>query len=78
MINYLLVAIFSYLFGILSAIVISIIKGGSKCSKKEESKTDWFKYGQEAYEELERLENKRKESKANKENKGDVLKENDF
>lgn len=61
MINYLLVAIFSYLLGILSVIIFSIIKTSSKCNRNEEKQNRKFiDYGNIAYKELEKRENKEK------------------
>lgn len=61
MINYLLVAIFSYLLGILSVIIFSIIKTSSRCSRNQEKQNRKFiDYGNIAYKELEKRENKEK------------------
>ena len=52
-----LISIFSYLLGVFSVIIFSIMRISSKCSIAEErAKED---YGQIAYDELERLENER-------------------
>lgn len=60
MIKYLLVAIFSYLFGVLSVIVFSVIKVSSKCSEKEKQDNNFIDYGNIVYEEIERRENEGK------------------
>lgn len=57
MLKIILISIISYLLGIFSVIVFSIMKVSSKCSRAEETiKED---YGQIAYDELERIENER-------------------
>lgn len=57
MLKFILISIFSYLLGVFSVIIFSIMRISSKCSRAEErSKED---YGQIAYDELERLENER-------------------
>lgn len=55
MLSYILISIISYILGILTIILFSIIKISSKYTKEE--KQD---YGQIAYEELERRENEGK------------------
>lgn len=57
MLKFILILIVSYLLGIFSVCVFSIIKTSSKCSREEENKKDWFRFGQDAYDEIERMEN---------------------
>lgn len=56
MFNYIIVAIFSYLLGISSIMLFSIMKVSSECSRKEESNVKKEDFGQIAYEELEKRE----------------------
>lgn len=57
MLKFILISIFSYLLGVFSVIIFSIMRISSKCSRAEErAKED---YGKIAYDELERLENER-------------------
>lgn len=62
MFNYIIVAILSYLLGIFSIIIFSIMKVSSECSRKEETNIKKEDYGQVAYEEIEKRE---KESEVN-------------
>ncbi len=59
MLKFILISIISYLLGVFSVILFSIMRISSKCSRNEENKKDWLNYGQDAYNELERLENER-------------------
>ena len=52
MLNYIIVAILSYLLGIFSIVLFSIMKISSECSRKEEKED----FGKIVYEELERRE----------------------
>lgn len=54
MLKFILISIFSYLLGVFSVIIFSIMKVSSKTSRVEENKMDWFKYGQDAYDEIEK------------------------
>lgn len=56
MFNYIIVAIFSYLLGISSIMLFSIMKVSSECSRKEESNVKKEDFGQIAYEEIEKRE----------------------
>ena len=49
--NYIIIAILSYLLGVISVIIFCTVKISSKCSKEE--KED---FGQIAYDEIERIE----------------------
>lgn len=60
MLKFILISIISYLLGIVSVIIFSIMKVSSKCSREEENKNYWFKYGQDVYEEIEKKENDKK------------------
>lgn len=55
MLEIILVSIISYLLGMISVIIFSIIKVSSKCSKKEDRTKDWFKFGQDVYDEIEKI-----------------------
>lgn len=57
MLKLIFISIVSYLLGIFSIIIYSIMKISTKCSRKEENKNYWFKYGQDAYDEIEKKEN---------------------
>ena len=59
MLKFILISIISYLLGVFSVILFSIMRISSKCSRTEENKKDWLNYGQDVYNELERLENER-------------------
>ena len=59
MLKFILISIISYLLGVFSVILFSIMGISSKCSRNEENKKDWLNYGKDAYNELERLENER-------------------
>ena len=59
MFNYIIVAIFSYLLGVFSIMLFSIMKVSSECSRKEENKIKKEDFGQIAYEEIEKRENKK-------------------
>ena len=54
MLKFILISIFSYLLGVFSVIIFSIMKVSSESSRAEENKTNWFKYGQDAYDEIEK------------------------
>lgn len=58
MLSYILIAIFSYLLGVLSIVLFSVLKISSKCSKEE----DKIDYGQIAYDEIEKREKSDKET----------------
>lgn len=57
MFNYFIVAIISYILGIITIIVFSAIKISSRNSRREEGKID---YGQEVYNIIERNEKNHK------------------
>lgn len=52
MLNYIIIAIFSYILGILSIMVYCIMKISSDCSRQEEKRD----FGQIAYDEIEKRE----------------------
>ncbi len=52
MLNYIIVAILSYLLGVFSVVLFSVMKISSECSRKEEKED----FGQIAYEEPEKRE----------------------
>ena len=52
MLSYVIIAILSYLLGVISVIIFSAIKISSKCSRKEEKED----FGQIAYDEIEKIE----------------------
>lgn len=52
MLKIILISIFSYLLGMFSIIFISIFKISSKCSNKEENIDNWYKLGQDVYDEI--------------------------
>lgn len=54
MLKFILISIISYLLGVFSVVIFSIIKVGSECSRAEENRIEWFKYGQDAYSEIEK------------------------
>lgn len=56
MFNYIIVAVLSYLLGIFSIIIFSVMKVSSECSRKEEKNIKKEDFGQVAYEELEKRE----------------------
>lgn len=56
MFNYIIVAILSYLLGVFSIIIFSIMKTSSECSRKEETNIKKEDFGQVAYEELQKRE----------------------
>ena len=56
MFNYIIVAILSYLLGVFSIMLFSIMKVSSECSRKEEINIKKEDFGQVAYEELEKRE----------------------
>lgn len=49
MLDYILISIISYLLGVFSLILVSVLKVSSKCSRKED-------FGQTAYDEIEKRE----------------------
>lgn len=60
MLKFILISIISYLLGAFSVFLFSIMKISSKCSREEENKSYWFKYGQDVYDEIEKRENYKK------------------
>ena len=64
--KFILISIISYLLGVSSVILFSIMGISSKCSRNEEKKKDWLNYGQDAYNELGRLGNERNKKKCSK------------
>ena len=60
MLKFILISIFSFLFGMLSIIFISIFKISSKCSNKEENIDNWYKRGQDVYDEIAKKEKNKK------------------
>ncbi len=60
MLKFVLISIISYLLGLFSVILFSIMKISSKCSRNEENKKYWFKYGQDVYDEIEKRKNDQK------------------
>lgn len=59
MLKFILISIISYLLGVLSVFILSIMKISSKCTRKEENK-NYFKYGQDVYDEIKKRENDKK------------------
>lgn len=57
MLKFILISILSYLLGVFSVCIFSIIKTSSMCSREEENKKNWFKIGQDVYDEIEKMEN---------------------
>ncbi len=53
MLSYIIIGILSYILGIISVIIFSVIKISSRCSRIEEKED----FGQVAYNELEKREN---------------------
>jgi len=60
MLKFILISICSYLLGVISLIVFSIMKTSSNCSRTEENQKNWFKFGQDVYQEIEKNEKDKK------------------
>ena len=56
MIKYILIALISYIFGVVTLIIYSMLKVSSECSRRAEKRKKFVDYGKVAYEELKKRE----------------------
>ena len=56
MIKYILIALISYILGVVTLIIYSMLKVSSECSRREEKRKKFVVYGKVAYEELKKRE----------------------
>lgn len=56
MIKHILIALISYILGVVTLIIYSMLKVSSECSRREEKRKKIVDYGKVAYEELKKRE----------------------
>ena len=66
MVKFILISMISCLLGIFTIVFFSAIKVSSKCSRIEEKTKNWYKLGQDVYQEIKKEKNIKKYSMCKK------------